>query len=29
MRGFAMIEPGKTGFIEKADPKVGERDALV
>ncbi|KRL96474.1 NAD(P)-dependent alcohol dehydrogenase [Limosilactobacillus equigenerosi] len=29
MRGFAMIEPGKTGFIDKEDPKVGPRDALI
>ena len=29
MRGFAMLEPNKTGFIEKDDPKVGHRDALV
>ncbi|MGM9908084.1 NAD(P)-dependent alcohol dehydrogenase [Limosilactobacillus sp.] len=29
MRGFAMIGPNKTGFIEKDDPKLGHRDALV
>ncbi|MDN3536726.1 alcohol dehydrogenase catalytic domain-containing protein [Limosilactobacillus fermentum] len=29
MKGFAMLGPNKTGFIEKEDPKVGSRDALV
>ena len=29
MRGFAMLGPNKTGFIEKPDPKVGPRDALI
>lgn len=29
MKGFAMIGPNKVGFIEKNDPKIGERDALV
>lgn len=29
MRGFAMIGPNETGFIEKDDPKIGPRDALV
>lgn len=29
MRGYAMIEPGKAGFIEKDDPKIGSRDALI
>lgn len=29
MRGFAMIGPNETGFIEKDDPKIGHRDALV
>jgi len=29
MRGFAMLEPNKVGFIEKPDPIVGPRDALV
>lgn len=25
MKGFAMLGPNKTGFIEKEDPKVGSR----
>ena len=29
MRGFAMLGPNETGFIEKDDPKLGHRDALV
>ncbi|MDO4903699.1 MAG: NAD(P)-dependent alcohol dehydrogenase [Limosilactobacillus sp.] len=29
MRGFAMIGPNETGFIEKDDPKIGPRDALI
>lgn len=29
MRGFAMIGPNETGFIEKDDPKIGHRDALL
>lgn len=29
MRGFAMIAPNQTGFIEKEDPQIGHRDALV
>lgn len=29
MRGFAMIGPNETGFIEKDDPEIGPRDALV
>lgn len=29
MRGFAMIGPNKVGFIEKDDPEVGHRDALI